>query len=671
MRKDDQHLLIAKVLVISRLVHKALSQSTKKPQIVDQLWEKLLSARRRLLRRIDRRLASSTGDIAGLVESMSAYALATSSAPSDVLKHFHKVRKDKMVSELKKGGDELAKRGINALRLCIQTCQETQTIFPRRLAEALAKLKAHPLIQDPEVRGLYELNLDIHDRWIGDEVRNYTPWPRHDELQRPEAEKILHRWSKDTISAFLKEVRTALEKEDRLVEVANLRQELIETWMLSGPRMAGVKFANVLDDLRDTMNDKLETIVRARTQALQGVVQELATGLNNLNANNDQSSLSLWNTTTDAKDLSNGAQAFKTAIVNTHQGRDRAVLDVTAAFDSWMDSVLEVKGIVKSMKEARWDDTFVDDIDEGSDDDDLGDSKQTLLSADDPRLLEDVTQDAIGQSLESLGKSVSQIAQNTTGDQGDGSVQKAVFVLRVVRDFGDRIPQLRLQERSSTFPTPFTSTILEPLHTLLAVHVVQSTLAAYESSLRSSLKGHTRTHILWEGHPPLPSQPSPSTFRFLREINRVMGRLGSDLWAPAAVAVVKKQMTLDVASVLEKHIDATKNTGAQEATKAGTNAELEEADGQEETDETTTDETAISTDEQGELRDQMLKQSAFDALYMQRFFNDNTKTSQTLEVMIANNYLKDLDDAAIQEQRLKKNAAEYAKKTYLLFALLA
>ena len=669
MRKDDQHLLMAKVLVISRLVHKALSQSTKKPPIVDQLWEKLLSARRRLLRRIDRRLASSTGDIAGLVESMSAYALATSSAPSDVLKHFHKVRKDKMVSELKKGGDELAKRGINALRLCIQTCQETQTIFPRRLAEALAKLKAHPLIQDPEVRGLYELNLDVHDRWIGDEVRNYTPWPRHDELQRPEAEKILHRWSKDTISAFLKEVRTALENEDRLAEVASLRQELIETWMLSGPRMAGVKFANVLDDLRDTMNDKLEMMVRARTQALQGVVRELTTGLINLSASNDQSSLSLWNTTTDAKDLSNGAQAFKTAIVNTHQGRDRAVLDVTAAFDSWMDSVLEVKGIVKSMKEARWDDTFVDDIEEGSEDDDLGDSKQTLLSADDPRLLEDVTQDAIGQSLESLGKSVSQIAQSTTDDQGDGSVQKVVFVLRVVRDFGDRIPQLRLQERSSTFPTPFTSTILEPLHTLLAVHVAQSTLPAYESSLRHSLKGRTRTHILWEGHPPLPSQPSPSTFRFLREVNRIMERLGSDLWAPAAVAVVKKQMSLDVASVLEKHIDATKNTGAQEETEAKTDGEPKEADGQEETGEETTDETAASADEQDGFRDQMFKQSAFDALYMQRFFSDDTKTSQTLDDMVAKIGLKDLDDAAIQ--RLKKNATEYAKKTYLLFALLA
>ena len=99
MRGDDQHLLISKVLVISRLVHKALSQSESKPPIVDQLWEKLLSARRQLLRRIDRRLASTTGDTASLTESMCAYALATSSTPSDVLKHFHKVRKDKMVNE--------------------------------------------------------------------------------------------------------------------------------------------------------------------------------------------------------------------------------------------------------------------------------------------------------------------------------------------------------------------------------------------------------------------------------------------------------------------------------------------------------------------------------------------------------------------------------------------
>lgn len=668
MRKDNQHLLIAKVLVISRLVHKALSQSKSKPPIVDQLWEKLLSARRKLLRRIDRRLASVTGETASLVESMCAYALATSSAPSDVLKHFHKVRKEKMVSELKKRGDELAKRGIDALRLCIQTCQDTQTIFPRKLAEALAKLKARPLIQDPEVRGLYELNLDVHDRWIGEEVRNYTPWPRHDELQRPEAERILHRWSKDTITAFLKEVKAALQDETRLAEVASLRQELIEMWMLSGPRMAGVKSANVLDDLRDTMNEKLEAIVRARTQALQGVVTELTAGLDTLPVDNDTPGLSLWNTTTSGRDLSNGAQAFKTSILNTHQGRDQGTLGVTAAFDNWMDSVLEVKGIVKSMKEARWDDTFTDDLEEDSDDD-LGDSKQTLLSADDPQLLEDVTQEALGDSLQSLGKSLSHITQRATDDEQGGSVRKAIFILRVVREFGDRIPRLRLQERSSPLPTPFTADVLDPLHVTLAAHVAQLTLPSLESSLAASIKRRAQTHVLWEGHPPLPGQPSPSAFRFLRQLNRTMACLGSDLWAPAGVAFAKKKVSVDVIRLLENHIEAIKNSQPQKTTDNDNEADESNGTNSEEKDDEVNAVNGAPSTQDNELRDQRLKQLAFDALYLQRFFGNDAKSTQATDELTKKIDLADLDEAAVQ--RLKKNAAEYAKKTYLLFALLA
>jgi hypothetical protein len=162
MKREGSYLLIAKVLVIARLLHKALSQATNKPPIVDELWERLLSVRRKLLRRIDKRLSNTSGETASLVESMCAYALATSSTPTDVLHHFLKMRLDRMNSELKAGGDELAKHGISALKLCIQTCLDTQTIFPRRLADALGKLKAHPLTQDPDVRGLYELNLDVH-----------------------------------------------------------------------------------------------------------------------------------------------------------------------------------------------------------------------------------------------------------------------------------------------------------------------------------------------------------------------------------------------------------------------------------------------------------------------------------------------------------------------------
>jgi len=657
MKRDGSYLLIAKVLVISRLLHKALSQANNKPPIVDQLWEKLLSMRRKLLRRIDKRLASTSGGTVTLVESMCAYALATSSAPSDVLQHFHKVRMEKVVTKLKQGDDELAKHGISALKLCIQTCLDTQTIFPRRLAEALTKLKAHPLIQDADVRGLYELNLDVHDRWIGDEARNYTPWPRHDELQRPEAEKTLHRWSKDAIASYLKGIKKALGGEDRLKEVAHLRQELIETWILSGSRMAGVKSTNVLDDLRDTMNEKLEVIVRGRTQELQGVVFELSSQLEHPSPST--SAVSLWHHTASAPSLSNGAQTFKSTILNTYQGRDPAVINVTTAFDKWMESVLEVKGIVKSMKEARWDDTFADDVEDDSDDD-LGDSKQTLLSNDDPRLLDDVTQEALAEAMQHLGKAFAKIAENLNGE---AAIHKTVFISRVIREFGDRIPRLKLQEKSTSLTSPFQAETLQTLHKALVAHVAPPTMEAYTASLSSASKRRTSTHILWEGNPPLPSQPSPSAFRFLRELNNSMASVGSDLWATSAVAVLKGSIEEDIAKLLGEHIETVKSskTGAQRE-------KAEEADNPEPV--VNGDNDHDESDDSSELRQRKLKQVLFDALYVQRFISTAEDHGKgRLSDLADKTEIEGIDEAAMT--RLRKNAADYAKKTYLLFALLA
>jgi hypothetical protein len=641
MKSEGKYLLIAKILVVARLVHKALGQSKEKPAVVERVWEKVLSMRRKLLRRIHKRLASTTGETTSLVESMCAYALATSSAPSDVLQHFLKVRMEKMGSELKRGDDELAKHGIRALKLCIQTCSDTQTIFPRRLAEGLVKLKAQPLIQDPDVRGLDELNLDVHDRWLGDEARNYTPWPRHDEMQRTEAEKILHRWSKDAISAFLQGIRTALGDESRLKEVAHLRQELIETWILSGSRMAGVKSSNVLDDFRDTMNQKLGVIVWERTQGLGDVALKLKSQLDNLTPSGD-SAPSLWSTATQSYDLGNGAHNFKTTILNTYQGRDQHVNDLTSAFDKWMDSVLEVKGIVKSMKEARWDDTFADDVDSDSDSE-LGDSKQTLLSDDDPRALEEATQDALAQALQELGINIAKVVDTSLEEH---VVHKTVFILRVIRDLGDRIPLLKLADKSTPLASPFQAATLRTLHAALATHIAAPRIRTYEVSLAKALETSTNSHVLWEGTPPLPSQPSPSAFRFLRELNRCMTALGADLWAPECVAVLKKSVGEGVERVIGEAIKSTLIPDEQ----------VEEEDENAADDESEPKDSATSAKDG---RGRCMKQLIFDALYLQRFVATSTDTIQGAG----------LDGAAMA--RLKRNAAEHAKKTYLLFALLA
>ncbi|KAK7187027.1 sphingolipid c9-methyltransferase [Paraphaeosphaeria sporulosa] len=673
MHSAGSYLSIAKVLVISRLLHKALSQSADKPPLVDQLWERLLSARRRLIKRIEKRMGTSEGDYADLVESMCAYALITSSTPTDVLHHFHKIRLENSVKLLQHGSDELAKHGTSALRLCIQTCLDTQAIFPRRLAESLAKLKAHPLIQDHDVRALHELNLDIHDRWIGEEARNYTPWPRHDELQRADAERILHQWSRQAISAFLKGTKDALENETRLKEVSSLRQDLIETWIMSGPRMAGVKSANVLDDLRDMMNNHLEDIVRLRSQTLKTVVVELSNVLNSPTLT-QSSGLSLWGTYPKSADISNGAQAFKSTLVNIHQGRDNSVVGIVSAFDAWADSILEVKSIVKSMKEARWDDTFADDVDD-SDDDDLGDSKQTLLSDDDPRLLEEATQEALAHALQNLGKSFGQIITQVTECDDGIDVLKICFVLRVTREIGERIPKLKLQDRATLLATPFTPALLKPLHKALASHVAHPSMDAYAKALATGLKSKTDSHILWEGNPALPAQPSPSAVRYLQSMTKAMAAYGNDLWAPLAVEEIKSSAIHSVLAPLKANLDAIKQLAAAPAEdqknekingdSAGAGKQKMDTDAEEQVN----GKKVVATAAAAELRDGKLKQAVFDMLYIQRFIGNPHHTPDAIDEMV-----NDVDRAALDENsrvRLRKSAADYAKKTYLLFALLA
>ena len=75
-----------------------------------------------------------------------------------------------------------------------------------------------------------------------------------------------------------------------------------------------------------------------------------------------------------------------------------------------------------------------------------------------------------------------------------------------------------------------------------------------------------------------------------------------------------------------------------------------------------------TTESSAELKTQRLKQLLFDLLYIHRFVEPNGG-EDVVSSLCAKADVADLDDAAVG--RLKKNAADYAKKTYLLFALLA
>ncbi|OCK76957.1 hypothetical protein K432DRAFT_334748, partial [Lepidopterella palustris CBS 459.81] len=684
LRKRMSSLLVAKVLVISRLLHKALSQSKNKPPFVDHLRDQFGSLRRRLLARIDKQLSSSNADASVLVENMCAFSLATSSTPSDVLRHFHHIRMETIAEFLGKR-ENVQENILKALRLLVKTLQDTQTIFPRRLADSLAKLKSHPLIQDPDIQAITELNLDIHERWIAYEARNYTPQPRHDELQKTEAEKFLRSWAKQAIFSFLKGMKTVLSNVQDLRAVALLRKELLQTWLASSSKVPGLKSSAVLDDLRDAMNDRLCSIVRIRAQGLHTITLTISNILETFPSQDSEPNNSIWTGTTTFMDTSNGAESFKRAIINQSHGRSDSVLRIISIYEHWAESVREVKSIIKEMKELRWEDDFGDDEND-LDNDDFGiDSIQLLLSNDDPRSLDEALQDALSDALTDLRQDLKTSIGQLASDSRNPSLPRAIFLLRVLREVGERLPTVyakdsgsRLGSGSLSLSRPFDSTLIEPLHYILADAALQPALKSYKSSLQKLTRSnHASGHMLWESVPPLPAQPSPGTFRFLYTLIKEMGARGDDLWAPGAVRVLKNVGGKEVNELL---VDCVETIMAQYGI-SHTNPPNDNANGTTTTPDMPGEETgqqkARPTSQSGlnsEVQKIKLTQLVFDALYLQRCLSlsssHNSFPSDANLEKLVERLCKAADIDETGQARFHKSVAEYWKRTYMLFALL-
>ena len=668
LKKGGSSLLIAKVLVLSRLLHKALSQTANKPPFVDNIRDQLASLRRRLLTRIDKHLSSPTADTSTLVENMCAFSLATTSTPTDVLRHFHHVRMEAIVKAFEPH-EKVQEHILNSLELCVRTLQDTQAIFPRRLADSLSKLKLHPLMQDPDIRAITELNLNIHERWIVDEARNYTPWPRHDELQRVDAEKLLKSWAKHAISSFLKGMKDVLSHVQDFKAVAELRRQLFETWLASGSGVPGLKSSGVLDDLREAMNSHLGSIVHVRAQGLHIIISEISKTLENWSATDREIKTSLWDNSTTSMEISNGAESFKQAVLDKSHGRSDYVLRIVSMYQQWANSALEAKSIIKEMREARWDEDFGDGAEDS--DDEFGlDSKQALLSEDDPRLLEEKVQEAISEALLELQKNLKTLIARLTSDTQESSLPQAIFLLRVLREVSERIPRLGLKDTESTSPSlPFASSLVEPLHNALATSISQSALDSLKRRLRKfSTSRRILSRTLWEGNPPLPVQPSPGTFKFLHMLSKDMGVRGSDLWASGAVRTIKSVAGTEVCNLLK---ECANSIHAEDETLVVHDKQVnnikQEGD---EDDQQVEDESAI---DKRKVKKEKLTQLLFDVSYLQRCLSLSDHSSSSDEhfdtLSEATYQAASLDEAS--RARLRKSAADYRKRTYLLFALLS
>jgi len=681
VRDGGDALLAAKLLVLSRLLHKEVSECRQPPPILEKLRHRLNTLRARLLSYIDQRLVSPITDKHMLAQILSAYAFITSSNPKEVLRHFLQIR----YNQLETVGDTLSESDIlQSLDLYSRTITEARDLFPKRLAEALARLSHTALLHDEQITSIPELNLDIYGQWIADNIRKFTPWSRHDQLLASDVGDALTAWTKQAQRSLLDRLRSHLENQGDAREIVQSRRKFISKFIGLSSRLRHVTSRTAVQDLREMFLARLQ-VLAIRSADLDGLLLGENDVAHLVAAQSRDSTL--WSLASEDFQLDHGALKLRQSILSRKHGRDEGMRSELAKLDAWVSRVSGFLDIIDTMKTTKWEEDFDIDLEDTEDADDV----QRALSKDDPSRLKEALRTACSEALRRISQSITAAAHST---------KYPTHYLRLWRELSTRRRAI-----GSRLELEIISISLLELYRNIAQAISEDAIRDYISSAKN---GRRPTVMLWEGTPPLPSQPSPQVFGFLTSLHRAMANAGVDLWSAPCVGELKAV----VLSRLGREFGTEKFTGkmdkpdAEISTNGHAAHEAEAAVDGESQDQGTADggdqeENIINGEDEekgaingaGDAKDAVngdgtstsrendandlkvarLLQNLFDLYYLSRILEGvqhDLSASQDFDA--AMKAIK--ADAGVEEaadERLKKSAGEYWKRTYLLFGLLA
>ncbi|CAG8137324.1 unnamed protein product [Penicillium salamii] len=648
LRRRASTLLIAKILVVSRLLHKTLSQHEPLP-FLDDLRNQLASSRRTVLKRIDKRLASSSATDESAIESLAAYCLATSSSADDSIHHFHQVRLDVIASQLVLSSENIPK----ALQLFVRSLQISKVLRSRQFADVLSKLKARPLLADPDIQSLEGLEVELFGCWVAPEVKNFTPWIKLSELNRNEGVDSIKEWSLQAFERFSEGCEKILAQGTDFSGLLSLRTETIELWLSSWGSTIIHGSLDVLERLRTIFNGQLAKILQLHAQSLSEFGNKVSAIVSDWESTEHAPVGSLWDADLITAEYSNGAHAFKKTVADRLLGRDDDVSEVLSKYQAWLASIQEIDESIDSLRRMRWTDVLVG----GEDDEDIDITPR--LNSEDPQYLSDALHSAVKDSLKDLQTSFSSAFKSFNDVY---KIEKATFLLRVIRLVRRDIP-------ATYIPDDFilSDDILPELQKLLAVEVIAKVGSL---NLVPSPKSHPKTgklktvpgRSLWEGEPAIPVQPSTSSFKFLRRLTSTMDTCGSDLWDPSTVQMLKQ--------ALKQHLDAaiTSALADLDDTNDKTDAKDDQPATNGEKEENKPEKTQAKTDSPSQVegvRDWKI-QVFFDSLYLSEMLGERNQLAD-----VADRAQKSAVSSAETATSIKKLAGEYWTRTELLFGLLA
>lgn len=630
VRKRGDAFAAAKLLVLARLLHKSVSEGHNVPAGVEELRRRLASLRKVLLGYIERALARTTGDRVLLANTLCAYAMVTSSAPKDVLRHFLQVRCEQLDTKAETPTEENVRDMLEGYG---RTRTDTRELFPKRFADALAQVSKAPLLHDAQITSVVELNLDIYERWIPDDIRTFTPYVRHDQLAASEASDGLKSWAKQAQTILLQAVEECLQSLGDIQSVLSARHGILSRYLAVSSQLRSDNLTQPINDLRQLFSKRLEDLVAESAE-----MPREALGFTSTAQNHDDTG-AIWSLPESATNTSNGARALRVAVISKRHGRDANIQAEHYALNQWVSKLDSHWDFIAEMRATKWDDDLefdLDDLDYEGDE-----SLAEVLSKKDPAQVEAKLRTATAKALQDAYSKV---------DESSSTKENAAALVRTLREIDSRRHVLGDRVQGIAFDK---SALVPRLHAAIAEQASQAPVETFMAALTRTTAVPT---TLWDGSPPLPVQPSTSTFKFLTTLQRSMAAVGEDIWSAAAVGVLKAHVCSHLSAIDEPPMSqATANS------QTGINSDSPEA-----TEDDKLGEKANS-DSSSPDRNALI-QRTFDAHYLARALSA-AKDSKLRESVAKLSKDAEIDEAA--RQRLAKSANEYWKRTYLLFGLLA
>lgn len=645
--------MTAKVLVLSRLLVKSLTDGEKGEQADDAVLEmkrKLGSLRRRLLRAIERRLDNLSSDRDDLLEALCAYSLATNSGAKDVLRHFMSVRGQAISTALEieeEGGlhREVDQESVGkALKLLAKTLVDVQTIAPRRLSEALLNLKSKHLLEDEGFKEIEGLRLDICQQWFGDEILSFTPYIRHDDLDQSQAVSSLTGWAKRATEILLEGLGKILEAVVDFSTITTLRTDVLKIWISEGGKARGFDSSVMVDGLRKVFNQRATDMVEARVSKLHLVDTEAEAALNSILSAVAQPQVTLWDEELVSMDINRGGLRFKEAVIERVHGRSDAVSRVVRSYQAWKQLVDEMAGSIEALRNHRWN----DDLD-SLEDDEVLDARQKDLSTEDPQMLLDRLKASLEASFQTLQAKFEEHIERFRDSEKKG--EASILLLRILRDIRSELP-------THSELSWFGLSLIPDLHQNLAHQASEKPLSTYLSAMKTRKRVVGRT--LWEGEPELPVYPSPPTFKFLYDMSSSMAEVGNDLWSASAVGVFKTHVADRLSTEVGEILQPLLSDSSPALPEATTDDGDENKSPQEE--------TAKQAEAEKARKNDLLTQSVFDTIVLRLCLSGNGGSAGLEE--LGNKLMTKAGLPGTVTDRLAKSATEYHKRTSLLLGAL-